>query len=442
MAIRKSTKSTKPMTTFNIDDNRAITTYITTAQECSHFVAHPTVQRGIDYTYARKLMRSLVDNAALGFSPIGCLLTVQQDGRELVFDGQHRLYAINEVINALAIAEQSNKDAHEYYEKLNKERNDLLHSGGEVDLKRYVGLKQPDAYIPDPEYVTFLKSPVTVVRYEGDWSDVQLRELFASFNSGKRVNTNLITAFANENNELVQDLANRGWIGKYIEDKGGKNSAIYGVADVVRMESKLGQDVTIAYLDALFNQYDEYDRGQRETLEPIGLYSGSSKSLGTSVRMLAAVTKALMTVTDSTHMEHSVAVCVAAARKLMTDPIECNKHVPGVYVPSKTGFSVTSASVVEGLIYPWLLWQLVQADINIELPKPYINKLTELDSSFEQIEGTPIADVIEVLSTKLPKPKAKAPKSRMFKSMSLPNQAAEQIAMDLELDLDPNTIEL
>lgn len=437
---RKSIKKT--MTTFNSDDNRTITTYIITAQECSHFVAHPTVQRGIDYTYARKLMRSLVDNSALGFSPIGCLLTVQQDGRELVFDGQHRLYAITEVINSLASAEQAHKEAVDLYEKLNKERNDLLHSGGEVDLKRYIGLKHPGEYTPDPEYVTFLKSPVTVVRYEGEWSEVQLRELFAAFNSGKRVNTNLITAFANENNELVQDLANRGWIGKYIEDKGGKNRAIYGVVDVVRMEGKLGQEVTLAYLDALFSQYDEYDRGQREQLETLRLYGGSSKSLGTSVRMLSAVTKALMTVTDSTHMEHSVAVCVAAARKLMADPIECNKHLPGVYVPSKTGFSLTSATVVEGLIYPWLLWQLVQANINIELPKQYLNKLTELDTSFEQIEGTPITDVIELLSTKLPKPKVKAPNTRTFKPMSLPNKAAEQIALDLELDLDPNTIEL
>jgi len=436
-------KGIKPMTTFKIDDSRTITTYITTAQECSHMIAHPTVQRGLDPTYARKLKRELLSNVALGFAPIGCLLTVLADGAELVFDGQHRLYAIKEVINELETAQNKHKEAVEYHERMQRERNEALHSTqeGEIDLAKFYSV-DPGEYKPDQELVAFTKSPVTIVRYEGVWTDEQLRELFAAFNSGKRVNTNLITAFAFENGGLIQELTERGWIGRFIEDKGGKNSTLYGVSDVVRVVSKIGEVTTLTYLDKLFQEYDKYDQVQRDILQPIGLYAGVSKSLGTSVRMLNAVSKAIMAVQEPTQVIQAIDICVNAATRLMASPQDCNQLLPGVYVPSKTGFATTSATVVEGLIYPWLIWQLHQAGVVVTLPRTYQKQLDKLDTSFETIEGTNIADVIEVFSTLFPKPKTTKPTSHLYKGMSLPNKEAEQYDAQLDLDLDPNNVDL
>lgn len=447
-----ATKGKKPMTTYGLTEDRTVTTQIVTAKEVASYLPHPTVQRGLDVTYARKLQKALLDSDSLGFAPIGCFLTIVQDGQHYVFDGQHRLFAIKQVLLEQETEELEHQTSIDTYNEGMADLMRMQQEQPDVDIaaiKRSRGLlDEPSAYVPDPDYTRLLNSPVVVVRYEGNWTDTQLRELFASYNSGKKVNTNLLTAFTSENEELVNELANRGWLGRLIEDKAGKNSnALFGVTDVVRWVGKLGMHTTLMLLDKVFAQYDAYDATERGKLEPIGLYNGVSKSLGTSVRFLNAAARVIgYAMTDDS--EALLNVIAAAARKLMASPTDCARYVPGVYATSKTGFVLTSATVVENTISNWLIWVVSQAlPLTIVLPKVYAKKLDTIEAVFEQVYdlndvATPAADVVETFSTLVIKTPVKAKvRSSGYRAMKTPNVDAEQLELPT-LDLDPNTIDL
>lgn len=445
-----ATKGKKPMTTYGLTDDRTVTTQIVTAKEVADYLPHPTVQRGLDVTYARKLQKALLDSDSLGFAPIGCLLTIAQDGQQYVFDGQHRLFAIKQVMLEQETEWEEHQASIDNYHTGIADLERMQQEQPDVDiaaLKRSRGLLfEPGAYVPDPDHARLLNSPVVVVRYEGNWNDTQLRELFASYNSGKKVNTNLLTAFTSENEDLVNELANRGWLGRLIEDKAGKNSnALFGVTDVVRWSNKLGMHTTIELLSKVFAQYEVYDAIERAKLEPIGLYNGVSKSLGTSVRFLNAAARVIsFAMTDDT--DTLLNIIAAAARKLMASPTDCAHYVPGVYATSKTGFVLTSATVVENIVCNWLIWVVAKASaITIVLPKVYAKKLDTIEAVFEQVydlndEATPAADVVEVFSTLVIKPAVKV-RSNGYRAMKTPNVDAEQLELPT-LDLDPDSIDL
>lgn len=445
-----ATKGKKPMTTYGLTDDRTVTTQIVTAKEVADYLPHPTVQRGLDVTYARKLQKALLDSDSLGFAPIGCLLTIAQDGQQYVFDGQHRLFAIKQVMLEQETEREEHQASIDNYHTGIADLERMQQEQPDVDiaaLKRSRGLLfEPGAYVPDPDHVRFLDSPVVVVRYEGNWTNTQLRELFASYNSGKKVNTNLLTAFTSENEDLVNELANRGWLGRLIEDKAGKNSnALFGVTDVVRWAGKLGMSTTIELLSKVFAQYEEYDASERAKLEPVGLYNGVSKSLGTSVRFLNAAARVIgFAMTDDT--DTLLNIIAAAARKLMASPTDCARYVPGVYATSKTGFVLTSATVVENTVSNWLIWVVAKASaITIVLPKVYAKKLDTIEAVFEQVydlndEATPAADVVEVFSTLVIKTAVKV-RSNGYRAMKTPNVDAEQLELPT-LDLDPDSIDL
>jgi hypothetical protein len=433
----------KTMTSFKLPNNATISTYITTAQSLESFRPHPSIQRSLDTTYANKLKRALLNNS-LGWAPIGTLLTVPIDGVNYVFDGQHRLYAIEAVIQEQRDEQDNYQQLLAQYDqalvRLNERLND--NSPDEVDvaaMKKQLNCTNPP--VPpqmSKEVESFLNSPVTIVQYEG-LDEAQLKELFTSFNMGRKVNTNLLVSFAAGNSELVDEIVKRGWAGKYVELKAGKNSSLFGITDVAKLSDKIGMESALELLTQLFDKYDYFDAIEKVKLEPYGLYTGVSKCLGVSVRFLNATAKALNCLTDPNQFSQAIGVIVECAHKLMTTPVECNALMPGIYVTSKTGFALTSATVVEGLLFPWLTWHLHIGGVHLELPRTFITKLFSLEESLpEGIDNSPITDVIEVFSTLAPKPKQVRFKRNTLPTMSAPAQDREQLL----LDLDPNDISL